>query len=158
MKTKHRKAARHKRKWLADPMASINLLSKVVPYSAGEQARLGIQAYDAFNTIISGKGRVHDLDTLAITTNVCLVLSEQVHPECVEVCLRAGQSIIAAKNRWRQFGRTGFDGVGVQNVRDLLDLHDQYLQNITPAQHASAYRETLRRIEAGNFLEEIETA
>ena len=78
MKTKHRKAARHKRKWRADPMAGFNLLRKVRPYSAEEQARLGIQAYDALHKILNGQGDTYDLDTLAITTNACLILSKQV--------------------------------------------------------------------------------
>ena len=154
MKTKHRKAARHKRQWQANPMASLQLINKLQPYTDGEQAEFGIHAYAALNNITAGNGCPRDLDILTTIANVCLILSEQTHQECVDVCLRAGQSIIDAKNRWRKHARTGFDGAGLQNVRNLLHLHEQYLQKINPARHDAAYRETLRRMDAGLFMQE----
>lgn len=154
MKTAHRKQAKVKRKWRADPSAIYRVMSRTQPYTQAEQAHMSLPARLALQSITQGKGTIDDLDTIAMTVNTALVLSEITHPECVKVCLDAAAGTIAAKSRWRRLHRVGFDGTGLEAVRNALDLHEQYLQHISPAQHCNALREVMRRIDAGKFLEE----
>ena len=154
MKTAHRKAARHKRRWQADPAAMGRVFARIQPYTDAEQAHVSIPARMGMSNILHGKGTTDDLDAIAYTVNATLVLSETTHPECVNVCLDAASAVIAAKNRWRKFGSIGFDGLGLQAVQHALDLHEEFLKHINPATHAAALREVLRRIDAGKFLEQ----
>ena len=91
---------------------------------------------------------------MAVTVNATLILSETVHQECVGVCLAAADAVIEAKNRWHKLQRLGFSGPGMESVRTALDLYEEFLCHITPAQHTNALREVWRRIDAGKFLEE----
>jgi len=154
MKTAHRKAARHKRKWQADPAAMGRVFACTQPYTDAEQAQMALPARLAFQSIVQGKGEIGDLDTVAVTVNATLILSETVHQECVGVCLDAADAVIEAKNRWRKLQRLGFSGPGMESVRTALDLYEEFLRHITPAQHTGAWREVWRRIDAGKFLEE----
>ena len=81
-------------------------------------------------------------------------MSEAIHPECVNVCLDAALAVINAKERWKKMNRIGFDGPGLEAVRVVLDMYDQYLQAITPLQHKRAMVKVNERIAAGQFLEE----
>ena len=56
MKTAHRKAAKHKRKWQKDPAAMGRVFARTQPYTQAEQAHLAIPAYDSLNRITSGQG------------------------------------------------------------------------------------------------------
>ena len=102
MKTAHSKAAKHKRKWQADPAAMGRVFARTQPYTQAEQAHLAIPAYDSLNRITSGQGEPKDIDILGTVINISLVLSEATHPECVNVCLDAAQAAINAKERWKK--------------------------------------------------------
>ena len=154
MKTAHRKQAKVKRKWQADPTAIGRVFARIQPYTHAEQAHLAIPAYDSLNSITSGQGEPKDIDILGTVINISLVLSEATHPECVNVCLDAALAVINAKERWKKMNRIGFDGPGLEAVRVVLDMYDQYLQKITPLQHQRAMDKVNERIAAGQFLEE----
>ena len=154
MKTAHRKAAKHKRKWQKDPTAMGRVFARTQPYTQAEQAHLAIPAYDSLNRITSGQGEPKDIDILGTVINISLVLSEATHPECVNVCLDAALAAINAKERWKKMNRIGFDGPGLEAVRVVLDMYDQYLQTITPLQHQRAMVKVNERIANGQFLKE----
>ena len=153
MRTAHRQAARGKRRWQADAASLGRVMARTQPYTDAEQAALTLPSFMALDTITSGKGTEYHLDTLAITTNCVLILSESVHPECVGVASNAVQAVLSAKTRLRKFGRVGFAGLELQAVRDVLDLYAEFLCHITPAQNSAALREVLARIKSGDFLE-----
>ena len=143
-----------KRKWRADPSTIYRVLSRTQPYTQAEQAHLAIPAYDSLNRITSGQGEPKDIDILGTVINISLVLSEATHPECVNVCLDAALAAINAKERWKKMNRIGFDGPGLEAVRVVLDMYDQYLQTITPLQHQRAMVKVNERIANGQFLKE----
>ena len=72
----------------------------------------------------------------------------------MNVCLDAALAVINAKERWKKLGRLGFDGPGLEAVRVVLDMYDQYLQTINPLQHQRAMVKVNERIANGHFLEE----
>ena len=145
--------ATRKRKWRADPSTIYRVMSRTQPYTEAEQAHIAIPHWSSLTRITNGAANTGDLDQVAMIVNLTMVLSEQTHEECVGVCERAAKATVSAKNRWRRLGRIGFDGQGLQDVRECLGLYDDYLKLITPTQHIKALHEVNRRIEQGKFLE-----
>ena len=143
-----------KRKWRADPSVIYRVMSRTQPYTEAEQAHIAIPHWSSLTRITKGTAETGDLDQVGLVINVAMVLSEQTHQECADVSLRAAKAVVQAKSRWRKLGRVGFDGKGLQDVRDGLHLYDEYLKHITPKQHIDALHEVNRRIGAGIFLEE----
>ena len=130
------------------------VFARIQPYTHAEQAHLAIPAYNSLDRITSGKGDTSDIDTIGEVVNISLVLSETIHPECVNVCLDAALAAINAKERWKKMNRIGFDGPGLEAVRVVLDMYDQYLQKITPLQHQRAIDKVNERIANGQFMKE----
>ena len=121
------------------------------PMADTKQVDLAIQSHLAFESIVCGQGKLHDLEVLASTANVALVLAEQGYgPECEIKIKDAAQAVLRAHTRaGKHSGRIGFDGPGAQAIRDLIDIHTQQLAAASQADVIDALHTVQARIKAG---------
>ena len=150
MKTKHRTAAQQKRRWMADPLATFRLINKIQPFTEDEMAQVALPARMSYQKIKDGVGSEADFDELAFACNTATVRSESIDALCVETCLIAQRALLRCKDRYLRTGRWGFDGLALQEIPPLLDLHDQLILNSSPLQMNAAFQEQARRIQSGN--------
>jgi len=106
----------------------------------------------AYQAVKDGTATENDFDTLAAIANVAMVCSEPVSQDLVEICQQAQARLMQVKERKQRTGRWGFDGVDMQLIPPVLDLHEQYLQHCTHIQMATAMREVLTRMGRGHTL------
>jgi hypothetical protein len=155
MKTAHRTQAKTKRRWQADPMAALKLINKIEPFTTDEMAQVAMPARLAFEQIKSGIGSEAAFDELAFACNTATVRSESIDALCVETCLIAQRALLRCKDRYVRTGRWGFDGLALQEIPPMLDLHDDLILNSSPLQMNAAFMEQADRARRGlvNTLE-----
>lgn len=135
----------------SDPMAAFKVINRQKPLPAKEQLRLGIMARMALRDLTHGTGDVNALNEIIMLINVTTVLGEQVCQDCVDVCLPAVKYAKEAGERLKKHGRAGLNGEGIQQFTKVLDLYEQFVEHITPAQHEAAWTEVFRRLDARNL-------
>jgi len=146
MKTKHRTAAKQKRKWTADPMSMFNVIRKIEPFTEEEVTMLALPVRMAYESIRSGTGSEADFDVLAIAINDAVIRSESIDALCVDTCKIAQEALVDTKGRYLRTGRWGFDWQGLQNVPPALDLYEAIISNSTQAQMLEAGHEQIARV------------
>lgn len=144
--TAKRRTKKHRH---ADPRANLKAINRLQPFTTKEQQRLSVMARLALRDLTHGDDNVNALNEIAMLVNVTTVLGEQVGQECVDVCLPAVQHVKEAGERLKKHGRAGLSGQGIQALNDVLDLYEQFLEHIIPAQHEAAWAEVFRRLDAG---------
>ena len=153
MRTKHRAAAKQKRKWAADPMAMFNVIRKIEPFTEEEVTRLALPVRFAYESIRSGTGSEADFDSLAIAINDAVIRSESIDALCVETCKLAQEALLQAKERYLRTGRWGFDWQGLQNIPPALDLYEAIIANSNPAQMIETGHEQINRVNRKQTLQ-----
>jgi hypothetical protein len=153
MKTLHRRSAKAKRKYQADPASIYRLMARVQPFTEQEQTALTLPVRVAFEAFLKGHAGNDDWATLSSVANVCLIRSEAVSPLCVEASQRGQDALMRAKRRFDSLGRWGLDGPGIQEVGDLVDLYEQFLALSAPQQMKDALLAVLDRASAGEVLQ-----
>ena len=149
MKTKHRNAAKSKRRYQADPMAMFKLINRIEPYTDQDVVKLALPARMAFEAIKTGTGTTDDFDELAVSVNSTMVRSESIDELCVQTCIIAQEALLRCKQRYLRTGRFGWDGLALQQVPPALDLHEEVMANSTPHQMTVALKEQYSRIQRG---------
>lgn len=152
MKTKHRTAAKHKRRWQADPSSVYRLMAKVQPFTQEEQTTITLPVHVAFEAMRTGAGSFDDFETLAECLNVALVYSESIDDLCVQTCIQAQEALMLAKARYDATGRWGLCWRGLQHIPPVLDLYDQMVALSTPQSLIDCMKVTQDRMRAGEVL------
>ena len=152
MRTTHRKASRHKRRWQADPSAIYRVFNRIQPFTDDELAKLQTPVRLAYERMRTGGAQDDDFNDLACAMNVCMVRGEDIDPLCVETAQRAQDALMRTHARHAATGRWGFDGPALQDIPVAIDLYEQMLALSTPEQMHTAMRETLTRMKRGEHL------
>lgn len=145
MKTKHRKASQHKRRWQADPGSIYKLMNKVQLFTPEELRRLELPIRVSFEAMRLGRGSQSDYQDLADAINVAMVRAESIDPVAELMVLRARDAMMRLLERFTRTGRWGFDGPAIVEVGDAVEFHEQLLRLSTPQQMIDALREVYRR-------------
>lgn len=152
MKTAHRTASQHKRRWQADPGAIYRVMGRLQPFTPTEQLRLNLPPRVAFESLRTGHGEEGDFHTLAGAVNVAMVRAEVIDLLAEQTAITARDALMRCLQRHQTTGRWGFDGPALQDIPPALDLYEQLLALSTPQQMQDAMTETIRRMESGNHL------
>lgn len=145
MKTKHRKASQHKRRWQADPGTIYKVMTKLQPFTPEELTRLELPIRVSFEAMKSGKGSQSDYQDLADAINVAMVRAEAIDPMAELMVLKARDAMMRLLERFTRTGRWGFDGPAIAQVEEAVEFHEQLLRLSTPQQMIDALREVYRR-------------
>lgn len=152
MKTSHRKASHHKRRWQADPISIYKVMNKVQPFTEDEQHRLTNPVRLAYEKLRTGAAAEPDFHVLAASMNVTMVLAEKIDPLAEQSAVAARDAMMRCWERFQRTGRLGFDGPALQDLPIAIDLHDQLMALLTPLQVTDAARIVNERIKGGQVL------
>ena len=145
MKTAHRTASQHKRRWQADPLAIFKCINKIEPFSADELMRLELPIRMSFESLKNGTGVESDFHDLAAAVNATMVRSEQVDPLCEQTAIAARDALMRCWHRFERTGVFGFDGPALGEIEAGIDLHEQLIRLSTPLQMVQALRTVIAR-------------
>lgn len=105
---------------------------------------LELQALEAFRT---GKATRDDWRSLADMLNVAQVMAEQgIGPEVLPACTAAEEALAAAHARFTAGRSLGFDGPGLQAMRELFAFHDLQRSSVSRSAYEAAITRTANRI------------
>ncbi len=145
MKTAHRKASQHKRRWQKDFGAFGRIIGLLEPFTPEELLRLELPIRMSFEALKSGKGQESDFHDIAAAINCTMVRSEEVDPMCEYTAIAARDALMRTWHRWEKTGKWGFDGPALAEVEAGIDLHEQLIRLSTPGQTVKVMREVIRR-------------
>jgi hypothetical protein len=145
MKTAHRTASQHKRRWSADPLAMFKCVNKIEPFSPAELMRLELPIRMSFESVKNGTGCESDFHDIAAAINTAMVRSEAVDPLCEQTALAARDALMRTWHRFERSGKWGFDGPALAEIDAGIDLHEQLIRGSTPLQMIEALREVMQR-------------
>jgi len=152
MKTAHRKAAHHKRRWQADPVAAMRLLNMAKPNEPGKLVNEHIECRVALDRLRDGSAAEQDFDLVAHILNAALVRAEEIDKLLVGIIKLGQAAMVRAKDRRLRGLRFGFDAAGLRDVPAALDAWEAMADASSPLQLQGAIKEAYRRMSGGAVL------
>ena len=140
-----RQAARAKRsvarqpRWVADPVAVLNLAEQNTPLTAAEIETLDASAWQSIAAFASGKATSAHWRQLVDACNLCEVFDDMGIKDAdpteaatnTQAIQTANTALAAALARHNAGHRLGFDGQGLQAIRSLGLIHNAMLHQCT---------------------------
>lgn len=109
--------------------------------------QLRMRELTALDCFTHGRATVDDWRALADMLNIAETLARDgVGPEVLEACARAEHALDEAHRRHKELGKLGFDGPGMQAMRDLAEYHDLQRTSIGRSDYERAIKKTADRI------------
>lgn len=152
MKTAHRKAAHHKRRFHKDPLAAMRLLGMAKPYEPGRLVTEHIECRVSFERLRDGGATEQDFDLVAHILNTALVRAEQIDELLVQTIKLGQDAMVRMKDRYLRGLRFGFDAAGLRDVPAALDAWEAMADASSPLQLQHAIKEAYRRMSGGAVL------
>lgn len=159
MNREQRRAAQHKQsmhrnpsRWQADPTAAFSTILQHRPMNEGNFAKCSNEVRTAWHHLCTGTGTTAHFDAVATAMNICLVRSESIGEDAVEVAQRAQAAMVAMQQRYLRCARLGPDAAALADVPLGLDLYDELLRMSSPLQLETALAEVSDRIANGDVL------
>jgi len=153
MKTVHRRASQHKRRWAADPLAMFKCINKIEPFNAAELMRLELPIRMSFESLKNGHGTEQDFHDLAAAINTTMVRAESIDPLCEQTAIAARDALMRCWHRFEKTGRLGFDGPALGEIEAGIDLHEQFIRLSTPLQMVNALKTVIARGKCGEVVQ-----
>lgn len=103
-----------------------------------------LAAIDAFARSAASPADWHDINAMV---GICQTMAQDgVGPEAIEPCELAGQSLRADWDRYKQTGRMGTTGPGLQHYRDVYQFSDLQRQSISREQYEKEIAKAIKKI------------
>lgn len=97
--------------------------------------KLRAKEYAALDEIVHGRGTLDHWKTLTDLLNLSEMMAKLgIGVEVLEVCEKAQDALVKAGNRFEKTGKFGFDGPGIQAMRDLIEYADLQQSSISRAE------------------------
>ena len=136
----------------ANPTAAFAAIAARTPMGQNDFAHCNTEVRTAWYHLCNGTGTTDHFDAVATAMNICLVRSESIGDDAVEVAIRAQAAMVGMQQRFHRCARLGPDADALAHVPYGLDLYDQLLQLSSPLQLQAALTETMHRIANGDVL------
>jgi hypothetical protein len=152
-----RKQTKRKIWALIDPIQHGIIGASITPRQTLDKLRF--TEYAALDAITRGMGTVGDWRTLVDVLNLSEMMARNGigKDEVMPVCERAQLALHEAAMRYQKTMRMGFDGLGIQALRDLLEYADLQQGSISRAEFEKYVKKTKDYIRSnGNLVVEIE--
>lgn len=109
--------------------------------------KLRTRELSAIESLRTGRGERGDWDALADMLNLCETMAtEGIGREAMPSCEAAQGALERAHDRFKETGRMGIDGPGLQALRELYEWHDAQRTSIARSQYERLIRLTSERI------------
>jgi hypothetical protein len=152
-----RKQTKRKIWALIDPIQHGIIGASITPRQTLDKLRF--TEYAALDAITKGMGTVGDWRTLVDVLNLSEMMARNGigKDEVLPVCERAQTALHDAAMRYQNTMKMGFDGLGIQALRDLLEYADLQQGSISRAEFEKYVKKTRDYIRSnGNLVVEIE--
>lgn len=150
MNTAQRVASTAKRRrWAADPLSALRVLAMGTSLTPEEALQINLPVRIAYERLRNGAAIEGDFDTVAGAVNVSLVCAESINPFVEMTCIAGRDALVRMKNRHDRLGGWGFDGPGLHEVLDVIEVYEQLTQLLGAGQLKAAMGECIRRMQAG---------
>ena len=112
-------------------------------------SKLSILEYSALEAMTKGMGTKDDWHTLAGCLNVCETMAQSgIGVEVKEVCERVQKHLQDAAIRFKTTGKMGLTGLGIKDIRELLEYADLQRRSISRSEFEKMITKTSRMIMA----------
>ena len=113
--------------------------------------KLRFLEYSALDSMTKGSGTVSDWRTLVDVLNLSEVMAKAgIGPEVLPVCEKAQDALHKAALRYQATMKMGFDGVGIQAVRKLIQYADLQQGSISRSEFEKYVKKTRDHIRSNN--------
>ena len=121
-------------KYKKDPTAGLRLLALCSPFSPAQAVDIHLNVRARFDALRKGLGTTDDFNELAVAMNMASEFVNGKSPFAEKIAADAVDALNRAKDRHTRLGVWGLDGPGMQALDFGIDLHEQIIDNATPAQ------------------------
>lgn len=121
-----------------DRMAPLSMLMNAIAHQPGEKAGEHLKTRAAFDRLVDGTADTDDFNHVAMTINMCTVRAVEIDPSLADLMERGQDAMGACKARKLRLGRFGFDGPGLQVLRECIDAAEAIIDASSPQQMRSA--------------------
>lgn len=153
MKTKHRKASQHKRRWQKDFGVLQRVMNRLEPFTEEELARLFLPIRMSFDALRNGTGTKQDFLDVVAACNSASLRGADVDPLCQQTAVTGLEALRRMWERHKRIGQWGFDGPGLADVELAIELHEQLVRLSTPLE----LQQTMSRVIAARDAAELKS-
>ena len=144
-----RKRTKRKMWNLIDPIQHGIVGASITPRETLDKLRF--LEYSALDSMTKGSGTVSDWRTLVDVLNLSEVMAKAgIGPEVLPVCEKAQDALHKAAMRYQATMKMGFDGVGIQAVRELIQYADLQQGSISRSEFEKYVKKTRDYIRSNN--------
>lgn len=116
------------------------------PTAADQQEKLVMRELGSIENIVKGSASEIDWHDL----NACLTICEElaranIGPEALPACEQARATLKDMAARWRDTGKMGVSGQGLQALRDLAEYHQLQRSSITRFVYETHLKKAINR-------------
>ena len=130
-----RKTSAHaRRRWQADPLASLRLLDRARPFDQGDTTEQHIKTRACFERLTDGTADNDDFDRVAMAINLAKVRALEIDRGLADL-LEAGQhAMTALSNRHTRWGKWDMLPTERGPILEALDAHEAITDASSPLQ------------------------
>ena len=144
-----RKRTKRKMWSLIDPIQHGIVGASITPRETLDKLRF--LEYSALDSMTKGSGTVSDWRTLVDVLNLSEVMAKAgIGPEVLPVCEKAQDALHKAALRYQATMKMGFDGVGIQAIRELIEYADLQQGSISRSEFEKYVKKTRDYIRSNN--------
>jgi len=129
------------------------VLNKVKTFDQNLQVDLTLPIRIVVDAFLDSRANEDDWHTLALVSNVCLVLSEHINQEIEAEVKKCQAALLRVRDRYRKNKSLTLDADGRQRVLYIADLYDELIKVTVPETLKNALNEVNRRMRIGQTLE-----
>lgn len=123
-----------RRRWQADPLASLRLLDRARPFDEGDTTEQHIKTRACFERLADGTADNDDFDRVAMALNLAKVRALEIDRGLADT-LEAGQTAMTAmRNRHTRWGKWEMLVAEREAITEALDAHEAITDASSPLQ------------------------
>lgn len=133
MRTKHRKAAQHKR-MQRDYCTHQRVIGKAQTLTPAEQTECALPVRLAWEALRKGTATGSDYRSLSDAIQICTAASEFIDPFLEETCFAAAEALCGIADRYERVGKLGVDAASLRDIPPALEFYEELLRTATAGQ------------------------
>lgn len=138
----------------AHPVARALLANK--KFSEGHKTDLALPIILSVDAFINGKATETDWQNLALISNVCLVICENLEGDLEAKVKEAQKSLMKIKGEYEQSKSVKANESDLEQFKFLFELYEELVKTVAPITLSDALNEVNRRIKKGIFYKDGE--
>ena len=119
-------------------LAPLVVLENARPHEPGEQAGEHLMTRASFERLVDGSADTDDFDRVAMVINMVKVRAMEIDATLADMLERAQDAMGRCKTRYYSHGRFGFDGQGLELMREAIGAAEAIIDASSPLQMRTA--------------------